>query len=137
MKKWLVYVLGIVTGIVLTFVALLVIDKVISSKDPIESDPGLFLFDTPGEVMNFKSFEVFQVLNNASALANASEKAKEPYSYVGGTVVYLLPEPKVAYYDDQIIRVPAGKVVRQVGTYRYPTRNESIKTVPVVKILDK
>lgn len=137
MKKWLVYVLGIVTGIVLTLVALLVIDNVISNQDPIESDPRVFLFEKPGEVMNFKSFEVFQVLTSTSALAHASEKSKEPYSYVSGTVVYLLPEPNIAYYDDQIIKVPAGKVVRQVGTYRYETRNETIKTVPIVKILDK
>lgn len=31
----------------------------------------------------------------------------------------------------------AGKEARQVGTYRYETKNEFVKTVPIVRILYK
>lgn len=41
------------------------------------------------------------------------------------------------YYDDEIVKVPKGKVVRQVGIYQYPTQNDMMKTVPIIMIMDK
>jgi hypothetical protein len=40
------------------------------------------------------------------------------------------------YYDDQMVKVPEGKVLRQVGVYQYPTRQDIVKTVPVIMIMD-
>lgn len=31
-----------------------------------------------------------------------------------------------------MIKVPAGKVVRQIGTYRYENTEQMIKTIPIV-----
>ena len=41
------------------------------------------------------------------------------------------------YYDEQIIKIPKGKCMRQVGVYKYRTKMELDKTVPIVKIMDK
>ena len=54
-----------------------------------------------------------------------------------GMIVLFLADKGTSYYDDQKIDVPSGKKVMQVGTYKYVTRSEMEKTVPVVEILDK
>ena len=41
------------------------------------------------------------------------------------------------YYDDEIVNVPSGKVVRQTGIYKYQTKSEDYKTVPIIEIVDK
>ena len=48
-----------------------------------------------------------------------------------------LPVEGSSYYDDQIIEVPAKKVVRQVGTFKYTSKAGLDKTVPIVKLYDK
>ena len=54
-----------------------------------------------------------------------------------GMIVLFLADKGASYYDDQKIDVPSGKKVMQIGTYKYVTRSEMEKTVPVVDILDK
>lgn len=89
------------------------------------------MLDEPQQEIKAKSFEVMQVLPDGSALATV-----EDYSNFG-MVVMFLAEKGTSYYDDQKIDVPAGKRVMQIGTYKYMTRSEMEKTVPVVEILDK
>jgi hypothetical protein len=95
--------------------------------------PGLTLLEQPGEVMTSDSYKVLQVVDGGNALANASTGHGTHY----GMVVLFLVDEGVHYYDDQIIKVPQGKFVRQVGTYQYPTKAGSYKTVPAVKICDR
>jgi hypothetical protein len=52
-------------------------------------------------------------------------------------VVLFIADENTHYYDDQIISVPRGKCVRQIGTYQYEERGIYKKTVPVVAIFDK
>ena len=54
-----------------------------------------------------------------------------------GAVYLLVNEDGKYYYDDEIIEVPDGKVVRQVGIYKYSTKNDFEKTVPIVQIMNK
>lgn len=68
MKKWLIYVLGIITGIVLTFAFAFCIN--LSNNSGII---GLEMFEEPGENMEYSQFEVFQVLDSGCALANADD----------------------------------------------------------------
>ena len=101
-------------------------------------DTGISLFDEPGDEMSLRSFKVFQVLSNGTALAESSEMSKVQYDFqYGEPVVFFLPEDSASYYDDQIIKCPAGKITRQVGIYRYETKNDFVKTVPIVKFIDK
>ena len=111
-------------------IVLLLIAKGISN-DPTKIE-GLTLFEQPGEVMTAKSYEVLQVVAGGNALANAESGHGTYY----GMVVLFLTDENTNYYDDQIIKVPQGKFVRQVGTYRYTTKS-GYKTVPAVRLLNR
>lgn len=134
MKKGLVFFLGMITGaLLLAFVAILFMWSISQETG---DDDNISLFATPGETMNFKSFEIMQVLPNGSALANSSEKVKTQYTYYGSPIVLFPAQEGTEYYDDQIIEVPAKKVVRPVGIYKYKTAMGD-KTVPIIKFFDK
>lgn len=134
MKKGLIFFLGMITGVLLfVFVAMLFM---LPNSQETGEDDNISLFATPGETMNLKSFEIMQVLPNGSALANSSEKAKTQYTYYGSPIVLFPAQEGTEYYDDQIIEVPAKKVVRPVGTYKYKSAVGD-KTVPIVKFFDR
>lgn len=143
MKKWVVFLLRIVTGCILTFLALIVIVKAMNSTttDTITEEnanyyPGLTLFEHPGEEFVAPSFEVMQVLSSNMALAHSGENEYGETTYYG-TLVLLIGDENTHFYDDQIVKVKSGQVVRHIGTYQYETRMEMAKTVPVIKIFDK
>ena len=122
MKKYLFFGGGVITGIVLTFIFAIVLSRCSSSN-------GTILFDEPGEVVKEKSFNVFQVISEDAALAYGERRYGAVYLLTNSTGKY--------YYDDEVITVPVGKVVRQIGIYQYETKNKSSKTVPIVEIMDK
>lgn len=124
MKKTWVFILGIITGIILT-----ILFAVIVSSSSNGGMPGLTMFEQPGDCLIKKSsLEVFQVLTTDSALT----KIKGDYT----SAVYLLVNDEgKTYYDDQVIKLPSGKCFRQIGTYQYNTKSDFRKTVPVVVIM--
>lgn len=151
MKKVIDFILGLVVGVALTIFTLYFIGKKANSSEDGEmpsvvvnnamslyKDPGISLFDKPGAQMFLGSFRIFQVMPNGTALAESSEKSKVQYNFeYGDPIVLFLPIDGTSFYDDQIIRCPGGMIVRQIGIYRYETKNEFIKTVPIVKFIDK
>lgn len=122
MKKWLIYVLGIITGIILTFAFAFYYDS--SNNSGIV---GLELFEEPGEYMDFSELNVFQVIDPGYALA----KSRGPY----GTIVFILPNENEYFYDDQEIDLRYDKCAQRVGTYKYNTKSGSEKTVAAIKII--
>ena len=145
MKKWMIFVAGIVFGFVVAFLIGVIGNK--NSAEPqakeevkaeAEKEPepegidGLHIFDEPGDVIEGKSFKVFQVLAKDAALVHG----KSEYDMYMGTVYLLVNQDKDYYYDDEIVKVSKDKVVRQVGIYRYITREQTVKTVPVIMIMD-
>lgn len=141
MKKGLVFILGMVVGAILTIGILFLIAIAKNNADNGKSsyyDPGISMFSEAGPIMPLKSFRIFQVLPNGSALAYSSEKSKVQYIFeYGDPVVLFIPQDNTAYYDNQVITVPVNKVVHQVGIYRYETNNEFVKTVPIIDFGDK
>lgn len=127
MKNFLIFIAGFVSGVIFLFLI-----AVFSSGNAGNATniPGLTLFDQPAEVIDSPSFEVLQVIGN-NALANAEGN----YGLYTGMVVFFIADENVHYYDDQIINVPNGKCVRQIGTYQYETK-VGYKTVPAVVICD-
>ena len=126
MKKTLVFILGIITGIVLTilFAAIAYNSSTVTS-----GDSGLNLFDQPGDCLVSKSsLKIFQTLQQNAALA----RIKDDYS---SGVYLLVNKENQSYYDDQVVKLPAGKCFKQIGTYQYPTKDDRLKTVPVVQIM--
>lgn len=123
MKKTVIFILGILTGIVLTFVCLAIIGK--------KQNNNFTKLETPIEFNGATSFKVLQVLQDG-CLANSEEKLTHS-SYYGDPIVYILNDGQSQYYDDQIISVPKGKQALQVGTYKYISATGQ-RTVPVLQI---
>ena len=118
------FFLGVVTGVVLTFVVLFVIGLV--NQNSADNAPVQYL-EKPVSYENKKetSFKVLQVLGNAALATEASDKIGGDVMYLGNTVV-LLGEN---YYSNQIVKV---KNPQRVGTYSYTNKGGMPMTVPVI-----
>lgn len=131
MKKGIVFILGAITGCIVTFVIFFIIGLSQTSLNK----SGITLSEEETIFKTSDSFKVIQVLDDG-ALAICGEKreylSNRDYSYTG-PVVYLLSDGQNLFYDDQIISVSKGKSAIQIGTYRYPAKNGE-KVVPVIKI---
>jgi hypothetical protein len=125
MKKLLVFSGGFAAGIIATILIAIFINSANQSNDGLI---GLTVFPKKGECIKTQGeIEVFQVLKPNMALANTGD-------VLNGIVVLLVNYDGKSYYDEQKIKIPAGKCARQIGTYQYTTKNEIVKTVPVVII---
>ena len=117
------FCLGCLSGIVLTFVALLAISKFVQDSE--DYVPPIQYIENPVsyEDKTETSFKVFQVLDNAALPSEISDKKLD--LYFGNTVMILGDN----YYDDQIVTV---KNPLRIGTYSYTTKRGMPKTVPVI-----
>ena len=134
MNRFLIYILGVITGIGLTFG----FAYFTSGEKELVKDDGITLFETPGETFKVSAFKVVQVIDDNHALA--IEVRWEPVfdDYMQDDFVVLLTNDSGQYYyDDQIIKTPKGKAMKQIGIYKYETKVGLAKTVPIVKIMDK
>lgn len=122
-KFILTYVGGIVTGIILVFVFAFAKQKM-GSNDVV-------WFEKPGQVIRSNEFKVMQVMRDGSALAFSTGLGSS------GVIVVFPASEDEEYYDSQEIEIEDGTCVRQVGTYRYETRDGIEKTVPIVEVFDK
>ena len=61
MKKWVVFLLGLISGVVLTLVTMVILAMGANTN---ANNNGVTLFDQPGECLNAKAFEVMQVVDN-------------------------------------------------------------------------
>ena len=136
MKKIWIYLLGMLSGIIVTIIVLFVLGTIIRAKnDPgITMSNGMSFFETPGEVINETSFKVFQALDDGTALA---EGKGDGHSVYLGLTALIYNKEGSPYYDEQIITLPKGKCFRQVGIYRYPAKSGIDKTVPIIMIMDE
>lgn len=131
MKNVLIFIAGFLTGIV----TLTVIGYAMnSSNSPEENNRNFTLFETPGNCISTNDFEIFQVLDDYHALAHEKDGK---YDISTDLVVLFRNETPNSFYDEQRIKVPNGKCVRQIGVYKYETNLGSYKTVPVVCIMKK
>lgn len=123
MKKIWVFVLGIIAGIILTMLFAVIATSTTKQRS------GLNMFENPGDCLISKSnLKVFQVLEPSAALT----MIKDDYS----SAVYLLVNNEgKTYYDDQIVKLPTNTCFKQIGTYQYSTKDDRLKTVPVVQIM--
>ena len=126
------FLLGVVTGIILT-IATLFVYGLISQKSEVNevvneevNDPIKYL-ENPVSYENKKvtSFKVLQVFEHAALALEASDKIGDHVMYGGNTVLILGED----YYSDQIITV---KNPMRIGTFDYTTNSGMPMTVPVI-----
>lgn len=122
MKNLWIFIGGFFSGILFLVLVLFCIGKLSSN------DERIVYFDKAGDVLGIDSAKVFQVLGDGTAALA---------TIYPDLTVLLVNDGDEYYYDDQWIEMPKGKCFRQVGIYKYMTKNEFVKTVPVVQILDE
>lgn len=116
------FFLGVITGIILTFVILIIIS--LSNQNSIANDTIRYLEEPVSyENKTETSFKVFQVLSDA---ALAREVSNKEYKWYDGNTVVILGDN---YYSDQVITINNPQ---RVGTYSYTNRGGMPMTVPVI-----
>ncbi len=95
-------------------------------------DKGMTLFSEERDFVSNKRFQVIRVTASGNALANELMRDIDVPVPTDLKVMFL-EEGENSYYDGQIIRIPAGKCIKQIGVYR----NYMEGTVPVVAIRGK
>ena len=118
------FFIGMLSGVVLTIVALVVIAFV--SKKASEDD-AVQRLEKPVSYENKKitSFKVFQVLGEDAALAKEISD-KELDMYLGNTVVLVGKD----FYSDQVVTM---RNPQRTGTYSYMNNSGIPMTVPIIE----
>ncbi len=127
MKKFGIFILGIIVGILLTLIVAFFVGVALQNTDPLGD--GLTLFEKPAGCLTKEPIKVFQVLASDAALAD--ERSDREYNRYNGKVVLIVNRNNQTYYDEQVIKPKT--CFRQIGTYRYKTKSEDWKTVPVIE----
>lgn len=118
------FFIGMLSGVVLTIVALFVIGFVRQKNN---KDDAIQYLEKPVSYENKKitSFKVFQVIGEDAALAKEISD-KELDMYLGNTVVLIGKD----FYSDQVITI---KNPKRIGTYSYTNNGGMPKTVPIIE----
>lgn len=129
MKKWLVFTLGVLTGI------LLVVGSVIIFVAVSSSEAGSY--DRADHAVPFTAATRFKVIKVTPYGAFARcDAGKYPDTDFTGPEVLIETEDENAnlFYDGQIIEVPSGQWILQIGTYRHSDDDVGEeKVIPVIK----
>ncbi len=117
------FFIGMLSGVVLTIVALVVIAFVKGASE----DDAIQYLEKPVSYENKKitSFKVFQVLGEDAALA--MESSDKEYKWFYGNTVLLVGKD---FYSDQVVTM---KNPQRTGTYSYTNNSGMPKTVPIIE----
>lgn len=137
MKKWLVFVVGFISGAV--SIVLFAFFSTSINNNNVEKLYGATFFEQSGDCISTKALLVIQVVDDHYALAEEVEwnsLFKDYYKTSSDLLVLVTNDNNEYYYDKQIIEIPAGKCMRQIGIYKYQNRMDIEKTVPIVRLTD-
>ena len=143
MSKGLTYLLGILTGVLLTLGFFAVksytskdkTDGGVNTEESAKLPDGVTMLDEPVPFNEAKNFQVLQVVFEDAALAQSEKKMQYTGStYYTDPVVLIVADQKNTFYDDQVVKAPKDCKVVQVGTYNYQTKM-GWKTVPIIRFV--
>lgn len=115
---------GVLTGIVLSFVGLIIfglVNQKSADKDPIQYLEQPVSYENKTQT----SFKVFQVLGNAALALESSDRIGGDVMFYGNTVLILGKN----FYNDQVVNI---KNPMRVGSYSYTNKGGMPMTVPVI-----
>ena len=148
MRGCLVFIGGYIAGFV-SVLLLIMVMSALTTSDTISSyskrsvegkstaiisevkESDIKLFEAPTDCVSTSDFKIEEVIDEYYAIADEVEYntvLKKYYSKYAIKVV-IRSEEKNKYFDEQIIKMPAGKCMRQIGVY-----TKYSDTYPVVKI---
>lgn len=129
MKNWVAYLLGIFTGGVFVLFGAMCAGSASSSID--DEKKQIVMFDTLGECVSKRNFQVEKVLKSGDAIAREVDEFIGGFASTTELEVLVLDKGENHFYDKQILKIPEGKCARQIGTYRYGYGSLE-KVIPVV-----
>lgn len=128
MKKWVVYVLGVWSGMFLMlFLVFFWGMSGTSETDTVE----LKMFDEPGECISTNNFKVQKILESGDAIAVEIAIASPGVDITSDLEVLIPAQNGREFYDNQILKNPEGGYVRQIGVYKYKEYSR-MKVIPIV-----
>ena len=86
-------------------------------------------FDKIGDCMTKENLKVFQIIAPNKALVG-EEKDK----LLDKPVMLLVTHHKIHLYDEQVLPMPAGRCARYAGNFALKTKDDGVKTIPVVVV---
>ena len=129
MKSILYFIAGLVVG-----AGLIIAIDYNSGNETAKPDNGITIFDNEGESIGTESrYKVIQVVDGGALAIEIYDEIWMPTELA----VLFLDESGNGFYDNQVITVPKGKCLRQLGLYRYINKDNMPKTIPVVAIRNK
>ena len=149
MRGCLVFIGGYIAGFV-SVLLLIMVMSALTTSDTISSyskrsvegksttiisevkESDIKLFAVPTDCVSTSDFKIKEVLDEYYAIAEEVEYdtvLENYYTRYNGIKVVIKSEEKNKYFDEQIIKMPAGKCMRQIGVY-----TKYSNTYPVVKI---
>lgn len=127
MKKWLVFLLGIICGGVLTIGMLFLV--AISHHDDNNGYDQHMNIAEEEIAFDASKFKVFQVVDNGALVFYGNDE--DDMNLLSPTAFLFTGGPN-QYYDGQVIEVSNDEKVMQIGTYRYETRVGE-RVVPLIQ----
>lgn len=129
MKSILYFIAGLVVG-----AGLVIAIGYSSGNETAKPDNGITIFENEGESIGTESrYKVIQVVDGGALAIEIYDEIWMPTELA----VLFLDEHGNGFYDNQVITVPKGKCLRQLGLYRYINKDNMPKTIPVVAIRNK
>lgn len=118
------FLIGMLSGVVLTIAALYVVNFFIQKES---KDEAIQYIEKPVSYENKSetSFKVFQVIGEDAALADELSD-KQSDLYLGNTVVLTGKD----FYTDQVVTI---KKPQRIGTYNYTSNRGLPMTVPIIQ----
>lgn len=129
MKSILYFIAGLVVG-----AGLVIAIGYSSGNETAKPDNGITIFENEGESIGTESrYKVIQVVDGGALAIEIYDEIWMPTELA----VLFWDEHGNGFYDNQVITVPKGKCLRQLGLYRYINKDNMPKTIPVVAIRNK
>ena len=126
MKTFITFLFGMVCGAI----ALIGISLLLQRTNLESTFHGKTYLHEVGDVISTNNFRILQVTDSGDALA------REETDELSFLLVLFPKNDQQEYYDEQVIYTPAGKCLRQVGTYRYTSVKDIEKSIPIVELFD-
>ena len=131
MKKIWVYMLGVLSGILLVFLFTLISN--------ISNNSDITFFDEPGEIITVECFGRTKTVNSFKIFQTLGDKAGLAYGEgfcSSDLVVLFYDNTGQSLFDNQSIIATSGKCFRQIGIYKYKSKDKKYRTIPVVMLMD-
>ena len=126
MRNVLIFLAGAVLGAVITFL--------VYSLSSYNAADNIRLFSTPGRNIKATSFEVVHVLDFGAAVVKVKNGND---STTNRTNAVLMNKQGDFYHDDQIIDVPKGKCVKQIGVFTHDAHSGIVQSIPLLDIYSR